>query len=82
MTIGIELPGGTDIGELSYEGCRDALAQVVAELERGGTTLEQALALWERGEELAQRCEEWLDRARARIAAASGQGEAQGAAGP
>ena len=74
----VELPGGTDISLLSYEASRDALAQVVAELERGGTTLEQALALWERGEELAQRCEEWLDRARERITAVSGRTQAQG----
>lgn len=64
------LPGGPDIGTLSYELSREALATVVAELERGGTSLEQSLALWERGEALAERCQEWLDTARERIAAA------------
>ena len=67
MTTQTELPGGPDVAGLSYEASRDALAQVVAELERGGTTLEQALALWERGEELVGRCQEWLDQARQRI---------------
>lgn len=69
--MSIDLPGGDDIAELSYERSRDALAQVVSALEQGGTSLEQALALWERGEALAARCQEWLDGARARIAAAT-----------
>ena len=68
MTTGTELPGGQDVTSLSYEASRDALAQVVAELERGGTTLELALSLWERGEELVRRCQEWLDQARQRVA--------------
>lgn len=48
------------IDTLSYEQARDQLAEVVSTLETGGTSLEQALALWERGEALANRCEEWL----------------------
>ena len=67
-----ELPGGPDINSLTYEQSRDALTQVVSALEQGGTTLERALALWEQGEALAQRCQEWLDGARAKIAAAAG----------
>jgi exodeoxyribonuclease VII small subunit len=55
---------------LSYEAARDALVAVVDELERGGATLEQSLALWERGEALATRCETWLTGARARLDAA------------
>jgi exodeoxyribonuclease VII small subunit len=43
---------------------------VVKRLEAGGLTLEQSLELWERGERLAAVCEEWLDGARARLAAA------------
>lgn len=66
-----DLPGGADPAALTYEESRDALAQVVTALEQGGTSLEEALALWERGEALATRCQEWLDRARARIAAAT-----------
>jgi exodeoxyribonuclease VII small subunit len=51
----------------SYEEARDELAAVVASLEQGGLTLEESLKLWERGEELATLCQEWLDRARARV---------------
>ncbi len=59
-----------DLSELSYEQARDELVQVVARLEQGGTTLEESLALWERGEALAGRCEEWLVGAKARLDAA------------
>jgi exodeoxyribonuclease VII small subunit len=55
---------------LSYEQARDKLIAVVKRLEAGGLTLEQSLELWERGEELAAICEQWLDGARSRLAAA------------
>ncbi|MFJ6195204.1 exodeoxyribonuclease VII small subunit [Micromonospora sp. NPDC092111] len=55
---------------LSYEQARAELAQVVEKLEAGGTSLEESLALWERGEKLAEVCQRWLDGARARIDAA------------
>ena len=55
---------------LSYEQARDELIDVVRKLEAGGTTLEDSLQLWERGEELAKICQSWLDGARARLAAA------------
>ncbi|SCG66202.1 exodeoxyribonuclease VII small subunit [Micromonospora coxensis] len=55
---------------LSYEQARAELAQVVEKLEAGGTSLEESLALWERGEQLAAICQRWLDGARARIDAA------------
>jgi len=55
---------------LSYEQARDELVRVVNELEQGSSTLEQSLALWERGEALAQRCEEWLIGAKERLDAA------------
>jgi exodeoxyribonuclease VII small subunit len=58
---------------LSYEQARDKLAAVVKRLEAGGLTLEQSLELWERGERLAAVCEEWLNGARARLAAAMAQ---------
>lgn len=54
----------------SYEQARDELAEVVRQLEQGGATLEQSLALWERGEELAKVCQAWLDGAKARLDAA------------
>src|SRR5690554_2913671 len=59
-----------DVEALSYEQARDELVRVVAELEQGSSTLEQSLALWERGEALAKRCEEWLIGAKARLDAA------------
>ncbi len=51
----------------SYEQARDELVDVVRRLEAGGIGLEESLALWERGEELARICQEWLDGARARL---------------
>lgn len=52
---------------LSYEDARAELVEVVQRLEAGGTTLEESLALWERGERLATICQEWIDGARARL---------------
>ncbi len=60
----------SDIAELSYEQARDELVKVVGSLEQGGVSLEESLALWERGEALAKRCEEWLIGAKARLDAA------------
>ncbi|MFF8696397.1 exodeoxyribonuclease VII small subunit [Streptomyces sp. NPDC015144] len=57
-------------GTLGYEQARDELIEVVRRLETGGTTLEESLALWERGEELAQVCRHWLEGARAKLDAA------------
>ena len=62
--------------EISYEVARDELIGVVHKLEAGGTTLEDSLALWERGEQLATICQQWLDGARARLAAATGEPDA------
>ncbi|MFE0457996.1 exodeoxyribonuclease VII small subunit [Kitasatospora sp. NPDC058965] len=56
--------------ELGYEQARDALMEVVRQLETGGTSLEESLALWERGERLAKVCQRRLDGARARLDAA------------
>ncbi|MDJ0321371.1 exodeoxyribonuclease VII small subunit [Pseudarthrobacter sp. PS3-L1] len=58
------------LDSLSYEQAREELVSVVGRLEAGGTTLEDSLMLWERGEALAGRCEEWLEGARKRLAAA------------
>jgi len=51
----------------SYEQAREELVEVVRRLETGGVTLEESLALWERGEALAAVCQQWLDGARARL---------------
>ncbi|HEX4977471.1 MAG TPA: exodeoxyribonuclease VII small subunit [Nocardioides sp.] len=53
--------------ELTYEAAREELVEVVRALESGGTNLEESLALWERGEHLAQVCQHWLDGARKRL---------------
>ena len=60
-------PGPTQ----TYEQAREQLADVVRRLETGGLTLEESLSLWERGEQLAEVCQHWLDRARERLAAAA-----------
>ena len=73
---------GTPLQTLSYEQARDKLAAVVKRLEAGGLTLEQSLELWERGERLAAVCGEWLDGARARLAAAMARREDPDQAGP
>ncbi|MCX4905738.1 exodeoxyribonuclease VII small subunit [Streptomyces sp. NBC_00878] len=62
---------------LGYEQARDELIEVVRRLEAGGTTLEESLALWERGEELAKVCRRWLDGARARLDAALAEEDAE-----
>jgi exodeoxyribonuclease VII small subunit len=74
---GMSTAPNDDIRGMSYEAARDALVQVVDELERGGTTLERSLALWERGEALAARCESWLTGARARLEAARAGAQAR-----
>lgn len=53
--------------QISYEAARDELAEVVAKLESGKSSLEDSLKLWERGEELAKICQDWLDGARAKL---------------
>ena len=63
--------------DLSYEQARDELIATVQQLETGGTTLEESLALWERGEELAKLCQTFLDGARARLDATTGDEEAE-----
>ncbi|MFT4220851.1 MAG: exodeoxyribonuclease VII small subunit [Microbacterium sp.] len=66
-----------DVGALSFEQARDELVRVVAELEQGAPTLEHSLALWERGEALAARCEQWLVGAKRRLEAARSVAEAE-----
>ncbi|RNL80857.1 exodeoxyribonuclease VII small subunit [Nocardioides marmorisolisilvae] len=61
--------------ELTYEQAREELIEVVRNLEQGGTSLAESLALWERGEELATICQAALDGARARLDAVIGDGD-------
>ncbi|MDP7705642.1 MULTISPECIES: exodeoxyribonuclease VII small subunit [unclassified Mycobacterium] len=66
----------TPISQLGYENCRDELIEVVRLLEQGGLDLDASLKLWERGEQLAKRCEEHLAGARQRITDALASGDA------
>ena len=66
----------TPISQLGYEACRDELMEVVRALEQGGLDLDASLTLWERGEQLAKRCEEHLAGARKRIEDALAAGQA------
>ena len=64
---------------VGYEQARDQLIDVVKQLEGGGLTLEQSIALWERGEQLADICQTWLDGARERLDAVTGDETSDGA---
>lgn len=66
---GVTAQNDIPVETLSFEDARDELVRVVAELEQGAPTLEHSLALWERGEALAARCEEWLLGAKRRLEA-------------
>ncbi|MFZ2504074.1 MAG: exodeoxyribonuclease VII small subunit [Nocardioides sp.] len=57
----------TSPADLTFEQARDQLVEVVRSLETGGVTLDEALATWERGESLADRCHELLDAAQIRL---------------
>lgn len=61
------MPKKPDEPTQTYEESREELIDVVRRLEAGGTTLEESLALWERGEALATVCQDWLDGARERL---------------
>ena len=63
-----------DAPGLSYEDARAQLLEVVRTLEQGGATLEESIALWERGERLAEICQHWLDGAREKLEAALARG--------
>ncbi|GAB3948583.1 hypothetical protein GCM10029976_080060 [Kribbella albertanoniae] len=67
----------TERPEISYEQAREELVEVVRKLEAGGTTLEESLALWERGETLATTCQSWLEGARERLTKAQEATEAK-----
>ena len=71
----------SDDSTLDYEAARDALAEVVARLEAGGLSLEESLALWERGEALAKICDRHLAGAKERIETALAAAESENPAG-
>ena len=51
----------------TFEEAERELEQIVERLERGQTGLDEAIALWERGEELYRFCLAKLDAAHGRI---------------
>ncbi|ASY23236.1 exodeoxyribonuclease VII small subunit [Candidatus Planktophila versatilis] len=61
----------------SYEAARDELAEIVESLEDGSATLEESLKLWERGEELAKICQQWLDGAKKKLDAAKNSAKSE-----
>jgi exodeoxyribonuclease VII small subunit len=65
------------MSEIGYEDARAELADIVRKLETGGQSLEESLALWQRGEELADVCERWLEGATARLDAAIAEHDAE-----
>ncbi|MDA2813423.1 exodeoxyribonuclease VII small subunit [Nocardiopsis sp. RSe5-2] len=73
-----EQTGAEEEPELSYEEAREELDSVVRRLESGGLTLKESLALWERGEQLAKTCEQWLEGARAKLAVAMEENAPEG----
>jgi exodeoxyribonuclease VII small subunit len=68
---------GSHLETLSYEQAREELITIVQRLESGGVPLEESLALWERGEQLATICQAWLDGAKAKIEAARQKEQAE-----
>ena len=70
MAAETESSVAAEVAELSYEQAREQLVTVVSQLEAGGTSLEESLALWESGEALANRCEAWLEGAKQRLESA------------
>ncbi|MGQ4527872.1 exodeoxyribonuclease VII small subunit [Dermabacteraceae bacterium P13077] len=69
-----------EVAALGYEEARDRLIATVRQLEAGDVPLEQAISLWERGEELAAHCQSWLDNASSKLEAAVARGQ-EGQAG-
>ena len=55
------------VGELSYEQAREQLVAAIAQLESGKLGLEESLKVWERGEQLANHCQSFLDEAKQRL---------------
>jgi exodeoxyribonuclease VII small subunit len=52
---------------MTYEEAEKELLQIVERLERGDAGLDEALTLWQRGEELYRFCAEQLDTAEGKI---------------
>lgn len=74
--------GAAPVSELTYEQARDELVALVARIESGTVPLEEAMLLWERGEQLAAHCQAKLDLAQETLdrsaGAAGGAGKGSG----
>ncbi|MDA2989255.1 MAG: exodeoxyribonuclease VII small subunit [Actinomycetota bacterium] len=69
------MTNAVDPEDMGFEEAREELASIVARLESGGLSLEESLALWQRGEVVAAICTRWLDEARAKLDAAVAERE-------
>jgi exodeoxyribonuclease VII small subunit len=55
------------VSELTFESAQRELEQVLERLERGEASLDEAIALWERGEELLRFCLTRLETAEGKV---------------
>lgn len=63
------------VDEMTFEEAFAELEETVQKLEDGGVTLEESLALFERGQELAAYCGDQLDKAELKIRQLTPEGE-------
>ncbi|HKG43967.1 MAG TPA: exodeoxyribonuclease VII small subunit [Gaiellaceae bacterium] len=61
---------------MTFEEAQEELEQIVQRLETGETPLDEALKLWQRGEELYRFCRDRLDRAEGKIEELASRAEA------
>ena len=69
-----------DISGLSFEEALKELERIVSRLESGEAQLQEAIDLYERGDQLRRKCAERLDAAQARIEAIRTDGEGRAVA--
>ena len=62
--------------QLSFEAAQKELEQIVERLERGQPDLDEAIRLWERGEELLRLCLARLETAEGKIEELARRGDA------
>ena len=60
-------PKNTDVSQLNYEQAFTELESVVGKLEHDQSSLEDTIALFERGQKLVERCAELLEKAELRL---------------
>jgi exodeoxyribonuclease VII small subunit len=67
LEAGANQPDSRSLSELTFEQAFEALQDTVRRLEQGDSTIDQLVALYERGVELASHCGARLDAAELRI---------------